>query len=95
MAITVLLTPASASADSGDFTVAPDAKTYLYARPVTGVTELPQPEWEIQIMKKTGSDYYVVDKLNAAKNSCILSGAGTFKVRRPGLCVIVGCDQET
>lgn len=95
MATVVLLAPASAVADSADFTIALGSTACIFAKPLTALTELPQPEWELQLMKKTGTDYYTVDRLNRLKPACVIYAAGTYRVHRPGLCVVVGCDQET
>ena len=95
MATVELLATGTAAANSADFTIALGSTACIYAKPITGATALDALTWEIQLMKKTGSDYYMVDSLNEKKPAVTITGAGTFRVRRPVATVSVGCDQET
>jgi hypothetical protein len=94
MTTTALLTAAATAATSADFTVAPAAVAYLYAKPATTLVAF-GVGWNIDIQKKTGTDYYTVDSLTGIKPAVVLSGAGTFRLSRPVTQVAVGCDQET
>lgn len=95
MATVELLATGTTAANSADFTIALGSTACIYAKPVTAETALGALTWEIQLMKKTGTDYYMVDSLSQSKPAVVIYGAGTFRVRRPVSTLSVGCDQET
>lgn len=95
MTTNVLLAAGTTALDSADIIIAAGGSLDIYAKPATTLLDLPQSPWELKVMKKTSTDYYKVVALNAQLPAIKLSGAGTYKISRPGLSVSVGCDSET
>lgn len=89
MATTNLLTTGTTSANSSDFTLAAGESATIALKDATGNTVSGGVKVYIDIKDDTGA-YFQVDRLGPDKPAVVLSGIGTYRIRRVASSVAVG-----
>lgn len=86
-----LIASGTAAADSADFTVAAGTTATLFLK----TASYPVPPGALATVQvKSGTAYFSIGTISQAEPMKVLSGAGTYRVRKASNLVAFGVDKE-